>query len=892
MADTSLVYNILARDRATPVIGRSAAAVRAASLASAAGTAAMGVAMASAASWAVALASAIGSTVGAAAAAPGAFFAAAAAVTTWKIATFGLSDAWKATGKVVAGGGGSAASTAKRVASATREVADATRAVADAERAQVKTREAINAAYAEATERLQDLTRSVAGAQLDEEAAVLAVAEAQKALNVARRGGDLSEVKRADLAYRQSQQTLEEVRDRLGDLTEEEQRAQAAGVDGAEEVLSAKERDEQATRQLEDATRRLADAQDALTESAAPTGGAIDAAAEAMAALSPNARQLITTLRALGPAWTAALRHPVQDAALKGISADVIALSGVYLPVLSRRLVSVADGFNGMVRRSAALAQTKGFVADVDSILGDTATTVDRLGRAVTPLVNGLVMMGQVGAGFLPGLADSALHLAENFERWVAAARQSGQLQQWIGGAIGVLHQLWDIAVNVGASVLAIFRAGNADGSGQQLLSLLVQGSAQMRAWLESAQGQARVAQIFEMLRQVLTLVTAILPALTSNTGALDSAMSSASATITVAGTVMKFLADHIGLVAQLLPILIPLYLAEKAGIGASNVIKLVQLVLMARHTGALMANNAAMRANTAAMAANTGASATNTVATTAGDVAQRRSVVSMVASRAAMIASATAARIAAAGQWLLNAALYANPIGLIVLALIAIGVGLYLLWTRSETFRKIVTAAFDAVWGAIKAGWDWVSTNWPLLLAILTGPIGLAVLYITKHWDDIKAGAVAAKDWIVQKFNDLVGFVTGLPGRIAGAASSMWDGIRNSFRNVINWIVGKWNNLSFTIGGGSFMGISIPSVSFYTPDLPYLAAGGRISTAGAAVVGEAGPEIVSLPRGAQVTPLDRTGGGRLVIDVRGAEDEFTRLIRKLVRTGNLLQEA
>ena len=39
------------------------------------------------------------------------------------------------------------------------------------------------------------------------------------------------------------------------------------------------------------------------------------------------------------------------------------------------------------------------------------------------------------------------------------------------------------------------------------------------------------------------------------------------------------------------------------------------------------------------------------------------------------------------------------------------------------------------------------------------------------------------------------------------------------------------------------------------TPDIPLMAAGGLIRAAGAAIVGERGPELVTLPRGASVMP-------------------------------------
>lgn len=174
-----------------------------------------------------------------------------------------------------------------------------------------------------------------------------------------------------------------------------------------------------------------------------------------------------------------------------------------------------------------------------------------------------------------------------------------------------------------------------------------------------------------------------------------------------------------------------------------------------------------------------------------------------------------------AAGQWLLNAALAANPIGLVVVALVAIGAALYIAWTKSETFRDIVKGAFEVVKDAF--GWvlqaakdvfGWLSDHWPLILGILTGPIGLAVLAIVKHWDDIKglftdglnavigiikgfATALAdAGKWIIDK---IVEGIKATAGALADAAvwlkNRIVEGIHlalDAFKTVGSWILNR----------------------------------------------------------------------------------------------------
>lgn len=213
--------------------------------------------------------------------------------------------------------------------------------------------------------------------------------------------------------------------------------------------------------------------------------------------------------------------------------------------------------------------------------------------------------------------------------------------------------------------------------------------------------------------------------------------------------------------------------------------------------------------------------------------------------------------KVAAALQWAWNAAMAANPIGLVVLAIVGLIAILVLAYKKSETFRKIVDGAFNAVKAAAMGAWNWIKKNWPLLLAVITGPIGIAVLMVSRNWDRIKAGAGRVKDFIVQKFNDLIGFFRGLPSRVTSAVSGMWSGLGSGFRSVINGIIGGWNGLSFTIPSVSVFGKKIGGMTISTPNIPYLAKGGivRARPGGTLVVaGEAGQDeaVVPLPRGAR----------------------------------------
>lgn len=181
-----------------------------------------------------------------------------------------------------------------------------------------------------------------------------------------------------------------------------------------------------------------------------------------------------------------------------------------------------------------------------------------------------------------------------------------------------------------------------------------------------------------------------------------------------------------------------------------------------------------------------------------------------MKAGWVAMRAFYAAERVAIATQWALNVAMDANPIGLLIIGAVALGVGLAYLIIR-----------VDAVRNALVGAYDWARDNWPLLLGILTGPVGLAAVMIVRHFDQVK----------------------------------------DAVRGVLNWLIGAWNALHFTIGGWTvpipgLPDVHVPRVTVGMPPIPYLAAGGMITSAGFGVIGDRGPELVSLPRGATVQPL------------------------------------
>lgn len=196
----------------------------------------------------------------------------------------------------------------------------------------------------------------------------------------------------------------------------------------------------------------------------------------------------------------------------------------------------------------------------------------------------------------------------------------------------------------------------------------------------------------------------------------------------------------------------------------------------------------------------------------------------------------------------------------------------------------KLIVDHWDTIKNAVMSVYNWVKDNWPLLLAILTGPFGLAVLAISKNWDTIKGFASSAKDAIVNTlstvaniisapfkegariatdaWNGLIRLIQGAWNTINNAMGGIADVLKYPFKVAIDAIRSLWNN---TIGRFSFTVPSwVPGLGGKGWSMPRMAAGGIVNKPTIALIGEAGPEAV-VPLNSSNTP---SLGGNVTINV------------------------
>lgn len=176
-------------------------------------------------------------------------------------------------------------------------------------------------------------------------------------------------------------------------------------------------------------------------------------------------------------------------------------------------------------------------------------------------------------------------------------------------------------------------------------------------------------------------------------------------------------------------------------------------------------------------------------VVNTAKMVANRAATL-LVAAGQGIVRAATVAWTAV--QWALNAALSANPIGLIVLGIAALVAAFVWLWNNVEGFRNFFINVWEGIQAAVAAVIDWVKANWPLLLAIITGPIGLAVKFVIDHWEQIKDGISAAITWVME-------FI----GKVMNVIVTIWNNVWNAIVTAVRWYLNMVISIVTTIISG-----------------------------------------------------------------------------------------
>lgn len=233
---------------------------------------------------------------------------------------------------------------------------------------------------------------------------------------------------------------------------------------------------------------------------------------------------------------------------------------------------------------------------------------------------------------------------------------------------------------------------------------------------------------------------------------------------------------------------------------------------------------------------------------------------------------AATAAYTAA--QWLFNAAMTANPIGLVIVAVVALIAGFVLLWTKCDGFRQFfidmantISAVWATAWGAIKSAASAV-LDWIKSAASAVGS------FISGVWDGIKSAAATAWDAIRAIVSPVIDAIKSALQTLGSIASGIWNGMKTAVDAVKRAIDAVISAIRSAISWASNLASKIPFI-------------GGIFGQSAAPAGQ-GVRVTAAPSLSRFGASSRAvagGGGGPTIVVQGALDPVAvaRQIRALL---------
>lgn len=167
----------------------------------------------------------------------------------------------------------------------------------------------------------------------------------------------------------------------------------------------------------------------------------------------------------------------------------------------------------------------------------------------------------------------------------------------------------------------------------------------------------------------------------------------------------------------------------------------------------------------------------------------------------------------ATAAQWLLNAAMSANPIMILVVAIAALVAGLVWFFTQTEAGRQLwaeftgflqskwqyITDFFQTTWQNITQWFSDAAANiqngWNALTAFIGSIPGRIQVFFAGIGQWFANKFDEARNGITSAFNNAVSFVASIPGRITGFFGSIGSWFANKFNEVRNGIANGFNS-------------------------------------------------------------------------------------------------
>lgn len=528
---------------------------------------------------------------------------------------------------------------------------------------------------------------------------------------------------------------------------------------------------------------------------------------ESLEDLSPAAAQVARDLRSLKPAFDD-LKSSVQDAFFRSLVGQIQEVAGALLGPLRDGMSGVAAEMGTAARGVAEFAREGATVEVLSALFASTRAAIANITPALKPVLAGFRDLVSAALPGIESMSERIGELGQAFGDWMSQTAQSGQAMQWGQGAVTALRQLWTVAVQVVGIFEAIGRAANQVGG--NALGILGETLREINAYLSGSEGQQTLVAVFTALRdigsqlgpifaafgaaltdiapQVSAIAQAIGPGIAAAISALGPAIAAIGPGLTDLASGLSTTFANPNLASGL----------ASLGSGLSSLLSALSPVVP------LIADLAGFLGQVLGAALDTIATIITPVTAGFGLLSDvlgglqgpLGAIAGILGGLAAGILSVVAAMKLWAGvqkaitiaQWALNAAMSANPIGLIVLAIGALVGAFIWAWNNIAGFREFWINLWNGLVELVQPVVDFLMEKWNEFITWFQG------IWPSSIQPIVMVAFQFIHTYIVTTLQNLWSIIQGVWNAIVAVFEGAWTAITSVIQGAVQVIQGIWD--------------------------------------------------------------------------------------------------
>ena len=708
-----------------------------------------------------------------------------------------------------------------------------------------------NKALEEANETIQQLGFDAEDAALAEKKAAL---ELEKARETLQRAQDLPPNSRArkeaELAYAEAELNLRKAKDRNGDLAKEQERLAKTGPEGVEGVIRASEKLADAAAAVEDAemaknktiiegARAQADAQRELDRAKRDKKKSA-AEDDPLEGLNESQKEFVKFLASLKPKVDA-IKKAASDAFLPKLTEGITLVAKEAFPVIETGVAKVGDALGDASISIAKAITDAGNLKDLATVFENSATNIRTLGDIVGNvygiILSTLVALQPVTEKFLGWLEK----VTEDFETSLDTEEGKKKLEEFFNTAGEVAAEIGEVFKEAFGALGVVIKANVGPGTGGQfLLDWLESGLKDFKEFGKTVEGQQELKEFF--LNSSKNAASAL-----GAVGAFFKEILKAGADPNVgkAFDILKGGSDAFGNILR--------KSNEAAPSLAALVVNIIKIIDLLTDSGQMktffdtlnvaativrkILENDVVAAIAKVLGPITGFllafGLIKIILVAVGNFILYVLILAFNALATIFTVVSTAVKIFIGVFRALSTALMANPIGAIILLIVALVAIFVTLYKKNEAFREIVDKVFtfvkefigdaidvvigifkklaeigekvwdfilDAlkfVWGLVEGYFKLVYGFWKAIVEII---IGIGLIIWDFLFDKIKAVWELVSGW----WNDtILPFITGIVTKVAEFGAKIWNWIYDKISAVWTTVSDFFTKTIFPFVGG-----------------------------------------------------------------------------------------